>query len=199
MYNSIILKKYLKSEKKISHSLSTAIFMKKYASFFNIDEEKSYYTGLFHDIAKECDIDKVIELSKSFIKREILEIKYFDFKIKNPILLHGVAAAEILIKEYNIKDFEILIAISQHTTGGVNLPKLAQFVYFADYCEPLRKYRDSTHLRKIVKKEKDFYKAYYFSYKYIISHLLKKNKVICPEAIDGYNEALEIYENSILK
>jgi len=199
LYNNVILKKYLKNERRISHSISTAMFMKKYAEIFDIDQEKAYYVGLFHDIAKELEIENVVELSKNFIKREIFDIKYFNFKIKNPILLHGVAAAEILVKDHNITDFEILIAVSQHTTGGINLPKLAQFAYFADYCEPLRKYRDSLKVRKIVTKEKNFYKAYYFCYNYIISHLLSKNKLICPEAIDGYNEAVQIYENSILK
>ncbi len=198
-YNNIVLKKYLKNEKTISHSISTAMFMKKYAGFFDIDTEKAYYAGLFHDIAKDLEIEKVIELAKNFIKREIFEIKYFDFKLKNPLLLHGVAAAEILVNDYNVKEIDILMAVSQHTIGGANLPKLAQFTYFADYCEPLRKYDDSLKIRKIVTKEKNFYKAYYFSYNYILNHLLSKNRLICPEAIDGYNEALQIYENSILK
>ncbi|HOJ63608.1 MAG TPA: bis(5'-nucleosyl)-tetraphosphatase (symmetrical) YqeK [Spirochaetota bacterium] len=198
MFDNIILKKYLTNEKRISHSISTAMFMKKYAIFFDIDPEKAYFAGLYHDIAKEMPIEDVIKLAKNFKNRDIFEIKYFDFKVNNPVLLHGVAAAEILIKEYNITDREILISICQHTTGGVNLPRLAQWTYLADYCEPLRKYSDSMKIRKIITKEKNFYKAYYYSYNYILSHLLDKNKLICAEAIDGYNEALQLYENSII-
>ena len=195
MYDNIILKKYLTNEKRISHSISTAIFMKNYAGFFNIDPEKAYYAGLYHDIAKDIEISEIIFLAKEFIKRDIFEIKYFDFKIKNPVLLHGVASAEILMREHNITDEEILISVCQHTTGGNNLPKLAQFTYLADYCEPLRKYSDSVKIRKFLTKEKKFYKAYYFSYNFIISHLLEKNRLICQESIDGYNEALNLYES----
>lgn len=199
MLDNIILKKHLSNEKRISHSISTAIFMKKYALFFGINPDKAYFVGLYHDIAKEMNIEDTIKFAKRFNDRKIFEIKYFDFKINNPVLLHGVAAAEILVTEYNIQDIEILISVCQHTTGGKHLPKLAQWAYLADYCEPLRKYGDSLKIRKMITKEKNFYKAYYYSYNYILSHLLEKNKLICAEAIDGYNEALQIYESTILK
>src|SRR4030042_4344239 len=90
------LRKYLKNEDRISHCISTANFMKEYAQKYNIDKDDAYISGLLHDLAKDTTNSKILELSKSFIKRKIVEIKYFEYKKKHPGVLHGVAAAEIM-------------------------------------------------------------------------------------------------------
>lgn len=190
-----ILKKYLKSKIRIDHSISTASFMKKYAKQFNINQDYAYYAGLFHDLAKEISDNKIIELTESFIERNIINIKYYDYKKKHPVLLHGVASAEIILNMYGIDNKEILEAICNHTCGGNDLSDLSIFTFISDFCEPLRKYPPSRKIYKIIVKEKKLYKAYLYTYIYLIKRLLIKKKIIVPDSIDGYNYALRLYKD----
>ncbi|MCK4799252.1 MAG: bis(5'-nucleosyl)-tetraphosphatase (symmetrical) YqeK [Spirochaetes bacterium] len=187
------LKKYLNKE-KINHSISTAYFMKKHAKTFNINQEKAYIAGLLHDIAKQFSYDEIIKLSTSFKERNLDTINYFDFKKKHPILLHGAASSEIMITEFNIKDIDILEASNHHTTGGKNISRLSKYTFLCDYCEPFRTHRYSKKVYKILINEKNFEKAYFYTYVYLIKRLIKKHKIICHESIDGYNEALKLFK-----
>lgn len=190
-----ILRSYNLKAKRIEHSISTAVFMEKYAVSFKIDKKRSYVAGLLHDIAKELSNEKIIKLSDTFYKRKICKIKYYNFKRSFPILLHGISSAELLYSKHGIKDKKILNAVCRHTTGGMGISKLSKYTFLADYCEPKRDYPNSKKVHDILVKEKDFYKAYFYSYYFLIKRLVENNKKICPESIQGYNEAYEIYKN----
>ncbi len=188
------LKKYLKDEDRINHSISTANFMKEYSEKFNINKDEAYISGLLHDLAKDIPINKIIELSKSFIKRKIIEIKYFDYKKNHPGVLHGVAAAELIIKNLKLNNKEILESVCCHTCGGSNISLLSIFTFVCDFCEPLRNYSPSKKVYKIIVKENNLYKAYLYSYIYLIERLLVKQKFIILDSIEGYNSALKLYK-----
>lgn len=185
-----ILNKYIKKTKRISHSISCANFMRKYAADFSIDPEKAYIAGLLHDLGKELPHEKILEFALSYSQRNYEKLEYLSFKKRHIFLLHGAASAELMIRELGINDPDILIAASHHTTGGFNIPKLAKYTFLADFCEPKRKYKHSKIVYKALIKENDFNKAYHLTYKYLIESLLVRNWEICPESIEGYNEAL---------
>ncbi len=187
-----ILSQYLTNE-RLDHSISTGNFMKKYAKYFDIDDNKAYIAGLFHDIAKELSNSKIIELAKNFNNRNIIQIKYFDAKLNHPFLLHGNASSEIIFSQLNIKDPQILQAISNHTYGGENLHNLAKFTFVSDFCEPLRDYAPSIEVNRIITKEKNLIKACLHTYIFLIERIVKKQKFLCKESIDGYNETLNEY------
>ena len=187
--------KYVKNKKRKKHCISTANFMKKYANYFGINEEKAYISGLVHDIGKELSDEKILELTLSFQKRDLIEIKFFDFKKRYPFLLHGVASAEIMISELDITDISLLSAAIFHTTGGTNLDKLSKFTFLADFCEPTRAFNEAKIVEKIITKKYDFEKAYFFTYQYILIDLAKRMVEICPDSIEGYNEALSLIKN----
>lgn len=193
MINKKLLLNYL-SNKRVKHSISTADFMKKHAASFGFDEEKSYLAGLLHDLAKELPEDEIIKLSESFVNRTLFELQYFNFKKQHPFLLHGVASAELMIRDLNINDIELLKASCHHTTGGINLSAFCKYTYLCDFCEPQRKHSSSKKIRKILIKEKNLDKAYLYTYIYVFKWLLKQKKVICPESIDGYNEAVGLIQ-----
>jgi predicted HD superfamily hydrolase involved in NAD metabolism len=190
-----ILKKYLNDEKRINHSISTANFMKEHSQKFGIDPEKAYIAGILHDIGKNFQTKEIIQLAQSYQNRKITQIKYFDFKIKHPFLLHGVAGAEIMISELNIVDEELLSSAIHHTTGGVNIPDIAKFTFICDFCEPIREYKESKKVHKILTVKKDFYKSYFLTYFYLIEDLLERKLEICLESIDGYNDALNLLKS----
>jgi len=183
------LKNYL-SDKRINHSVSTAKLMQKYADFFKINSEKAYISGILHDTARELPDKEIIKLAKKFIKRKVCKINYMKFKLNHPHLLHGVASAELMISKLKIQDGEILEAACYHTLGGKHLTNLAKLTFISDYCEPLRNNSASRKVLKILIKEKNFNKAYFYTYHFLLKYLLYKNKIICPESIEGYNEAI---------
>jgi predicted HD superfamily hydrolase involved in NAD metabolism len=187
-----ILYHYLKDRKRIKHSISTASFMSNYAKDFGIDEYKAYQAGIFHDIAKEFDSEKMIKYAESFQKRGIEEIKYFDFKKKNSFLLHGFAAAEIIYTDLKIDDIELLAAVAHHTTGGTNLSLLAKYTFICDFCEPERSYAESKKVEKTLIKKRNMPKAYFLTYCYLIESLLERKYEMCLESVDGYNESLKL-------
>jgi nicotinate-nucleotide adenylyltransferase len=188
------LKKYLKDNNRIDHSISTALFMKEHAQKFNLNKDQAYISGLLHDLAKDFSHEEILNLSRSFVNRKIIDIKYFEYKEKHPGILHGVAAAELVIKELKIYDNDILESICCHTCGGSNISLLSIFAFVCDFCEPLRNYSPSKKVNKMIVKESDIYKAYLYSYIYLIERLLVKQKFIIPDSIDGYNSALKLYK-----
>lgn len=183
------------SKERLKHSISTANFMKKYAFLLNIDSEKAFIAGLLHDIAREQDQKTILELSESFIKRNIIKILDYEVKKEMPALLHGVASAELMITMLNIKDIEILESACFHTLGGEKLSKLAKYTFVADYCEPLRKNRASKKVLKLITKEKNFNKAYLATYQYMLIYVIKNKKIVFNETLSGYNEAIKLELN----
>jgi predicted HD superfamily hydrolase involved in NAD metabolism len=192
--SSDILNKYLIDKKRIAHSISCADFMKEYSLNFNINEEKSFLAGLLHDLSKDKSFEDIKILAGNFVKRNIFEVKYLDFKLKHPFLLHGVAAAEIILNDFLIDDPEILKAVCSHTSGGENLSDLSKFTFIADFCEPKRNYKHAKIISKMIVKEKNLNKAYFYTYYFLISNLIEKHREICKESIDGYNEAIKLYD-----
>ncbi|HOV15187.1 MAG TPA: hypothetical protein PK771_12940, partial [Spirochaetota bacterium] len=159
------------------------------------NESKAYISGLIHDIGKELSDNEILDFSESFRKRNIVDIKYWDFKITIPFLLHGVASAEIMVRDLKINDIDLLSAAISHTTGGTNLDKLSKFTYIADFCEPTRKHKEAKIIERLITKKYDFDRAYFMTYRFVLSDLTKRMVKICPESVDGYNEALSLCLN----
>ncbi len=184
-----LLKKYLKNKNRVSHSISTAEYMRSFATFYSIDKNNAYFCGFYHDIGKELSGDEILSYVDTFMSRGIISIDYLDFKKKYPSLLHGVASAEILINEIGLSDNDIITAICSHTLGARGLSRLSKYTFMMDFCEPLRKHEDSVKVFKILTSEKNFDRAYLMTYHYQLKELLDNNKEICLETVEGYNEA----------
>lgn len=185
-----LVKKYIKSKYRLLHCVSTGENMARYSSLFNIDYNTAYFCGLYHDLAKELPAEEMLKLTDSFISRNILPIAYLDFKRETPALLHGVASAELLIREFGSIPKDRIAAICTHTLGGQRLSRLAKYMFMFDFCEPYRQYKEARKVFNILIKEKNFDKAYLATYIYQLTELLNKKKKICPESIEGYNEAI---------
>ena len=185
-----LVKKYVKNKDRLLHCVSTGENMARYSSLFNIDYDTAYFCGLYHDLAKELAADEMLKLTDSFISRNILPIAYLDFKRETPALLHGVASAELLIRELGNIPKDRIAAICTHTLGGQRLSRLAKYMFMFDFCEPRRPYKEAHKVFNILIKGKNFDKAYLTVYIYQITELLNKKKKICPESIEGYNEAI---------
>ena len=136
------LKKKLDKE-RYHHTLgvaSTAVCM---AMRYEVDLETANLAGLLHDCAKCIPDDEKYELCAKY------DISLSDVELQNPSLLHAKLGAYIARDKYDVKDQEILDAITWHTTGKADMTTLEKIIFIADYIEPGRtKQKNLAQIRK---------------------------------------------------
>lgn len=136
------IKKYLKknlTSERYQHTKGVASMAISLAMRYNPDPtnddfiKKAEIAAMLHDCAKCMEHEKKIKICKD--KR----IECSDFELEHPYLLHGKVGACIAQDEFDIKDQDILNAITWHTTGRPDMSLLEKIIYIADYIEPGRK------------------------------------------------------------
>lgn len=145
--------KYLKDElekDRYIHTLGVAAIAEAMAMRYNPDVtnsdfmKKAHLAGMLHDSAKCMSHEKKIKIC---IKNNI---EITDFEKDNPFLLHGKVGAFIAKDKFDIKDTDILNAITWHTTGRPNMSDLEKIIFIADYIEPNRKpIKELDEIRKL--------------------------------------------------
>ncbi len=117
---------------RYQHTLGVMYTAAALAMAYHYDMDKAMLAGLLHDCAKNVPHDKKIELCKKH------HVEITDIERENPFLLHAKVGAIIAKKKYDVKDEEILHAISVHTTGAPAMGTLDMILFIADYIEPGR-------------------------------------------------------------
>lgn len=167
-------------KKRYEHSVRVAETAVKMAELFNGDKEVCEMAGILHDY---CKYDELSEMYQ-FVIREKLDPALLGF---NTELLHGPVAAIKMRDDYGIKNDEVLLAISNHTSGRDHMTLNEKIIYVADYIEPERDQKNVDRIREIVYEEKHLDLAVYEITKATIKHLLKSDKTIYPRTIDCLN------------
>ncbi|MDJ0626237.1 MAG: bis(5'-nucleosyl)-tetraphosphatase (symmetrical) YqeK [Candidatus Caenarcaniphilales bacterium] len=121
------------SSGRFKHTQGVAMTAKDMANTYGANQEKAEIAGWLHDIAKEHKPKQLLEEAKTF------KIKLDPVDIQSPHLLHARVGAKIAAKQFNIDDYEILDAISQHTLGKPQMSLLEKILFIADAIEPNRK------------------------------------------------------------
>lgn len=118
---------------RYNHTLGVMYTSASLAMCHGADLENALYAGLLHDCAKCIPENTKLKLC------EKNHLQVSDVERANPGLLHAKLGAYLAEKKYNIKDQDILNAISSHTTGRPEMSLLEKIVYIADYIEPGRR------------------------------------------------------------
>lgn len=176
-----IARKYLTGE-RLEHSEGTAREAEKLCKIYNADPEKGFFAGMVHDIAKDIDIDKVIDIARKY------GVELDEFMIKNPKIIHGPLGAKILQRDEHINDEKILSAVKLHTIGSTNMSMLDKIIYIADLTEVNRIYEGVGSIREISYRNLD--EALKLTISYSMIHVLKKGFVIHPNSLNAYNKLL---------
>ncbi len=127
-------KKNLK-ESRYKHSLRVAEYAKYLSEHYsseNVKPEKAFFSGLSHDICKNCSDEELINI----VKTDNLGIDKIEKSRLN--LLHGRAAAVVLKTKFAVEDKSILNAVAFHTFGYEGIDSLGKMLYIADKIEPGR-------------------------------------------------------------
>ena len=135
-YDVDFFKEYLKTnlkEDRYLHSLAVADLAKELAKYHKVDEDKAYFAGLVHDIAKEMSEEEHDKLLKKHNDTEGLT---YSFKVK-----HSFCGRYVLEDEFNIDDEDILDAVYYHTVPKSN-KILSKIIYISDKRDATRKIDD---------------------------------------------------------
>lgn len=179
-------KKLLKEkldEYRFLHSLNVAESAKMLALMYGADEEKSYFTGLVHDIMKNATKEEQLQIMK---KGGIILSRT---EKNNPKLWHAMAGEAYLRTEMGIADNEILSAVRYHTTGKAGMSLLDKIVYIADYISAERNYPDVDVMRQLaITKTLD--DAALYALKYSFKILSDEERLIHTDSVEYYNELI---------
>ena len=138
-----------------------------------------FLAGLLHDICKEMPDDQqraLVEESGYTVCREELETRS---------LLHGIAGAYFIKKEFGIEDIDILNSIRFHTVGRAGMSRLEEIVYIGDLISAERDYKDVDKMRKLA--YTDLNAAMLEAFAFSMKSVIKKGGVIPICTAEGYN------------
>jgi nicotinate-nucleotide adenylyltransferase len=120
------------SRPRLNHSREVARLASELCDRFHADEEKVYIAGMAHDLARELEIAEILLLAETEGR------PLSDWDKAHPLLLHGRAAAAVLMKHTGYSDAETLQAMRDHVTGRGSMGAISKIVFAADFLEPTR-------------------------------------------------------------
>ena len=176
-------KDYLKenlSKKRYNHSVNVANSAVKLAEKYGCDKDKAYVAGLLHDVAKEMDTGRQLEL----VGNSKLAVSGIE-KAATP-LYHAIAGAEVIQELFDIHDPEIIGAIRYHTVACKGMSKLAQIIYLADLISEDRDYKDVKKMRKYC--DHSLEKGMLEALKFSITDSVGKGNSIPISTLEAYND-----------
>lgn len=125
------LSKYL-DEDRMAHTIGVSFTSAALAMAHGYDISDAQLAGLLHDCAKCIPNKKKLKLCSQH------KVPVSDFEQEHPFLLHAKLGAYIAREKYDVRNEEILSAITYHTTGKPAMSPLEKIIYIADYIEPMR-------------------------------------------------------------
>jgi predicted HD superfamily hydrolase involved in NAD metabolism len=117
---------------RIRHSAAVSRLAAELCLRHGLDGERGRLAGIGHDIARELSADE------TFAALERFRLRPPAWQREHPVTLHGLVGREILKREFDIRDGEILAAVAEHVLGRPGMGKLSQILYAADFLEPER-------------------------------------------------------------
>ncbi len=127
------------TEKRQHHTYAVAEEARKLSLRYGEDVEKAELAALFHDYFRGVSENDI----NGYVRQLGLDTVYFN----NGNLAHSKIAAIIMERDYDIKDQDIINAVSFHTTGRANMSRLEKIIYLADAIEPNRSYPGVEEIR----------------------------------------------------
>ena len=116
----------------MAHTIGVSFTSAALAMAHGCDISDAQLAGLLHDCAKCIPNKKKLKLCSQH------KVPVSDFEQEHPFLLHAKLGAYIAREKYDVRNEEILSAITYHTTGKPAMSPLEKIIYIADYIEPMR-------------------------------------------------------------
>lgn len=169
--------KHMLSEKRFRHSEGVVKRAIEYAEIYNADIEIVKLAAIAHDIAKELTPEEEESIIKEY------NVFLDDFEKVNHNLVHAKIGAEICKNKYGFTE-DMVNSIKYHTTGRAEMSLLEKIIYLADATDENRKYESEFYVNTI---KENIDKGMVEVSKWVINHLLEKERPIHIDSINCYN------------
>lgn len=169
--------KHMLSEKRFRHSEGVVKRAIEYAEIYNADIEIVKLAAIAHDIAKELTPEEEESIIKEY------NVFLDDFEKVNHSLVHAKIGAEICKNKYGFTE-DMVNSIKYHTTGRAEMSTLEKIIYLADATDENRKYESEFYVNTI---KENIDKGMVEVSKWVINHLLEKERPIHIDSINCYN------------
>ena len=170
------------SEYRRVHSLNVSAEAVRFAEKYGADVEKARLAGLLHDVTKETDGDKQLQIIE---KGGII---LSETEKRSPKLWHAISGACYVRDVLGIDDPDIFNAIRFHTTARAGMSMLEKVVFLADFTSAERDYPDIDIIREHA--ENSLEEGMLYGLKFTLSRLIGRGNLVSPDALAAYNEIL---------
>ncbi len=162
------------------HSLCVADEARRLSAAMGADPDKAYTAGLLHDILKNTNPDRQLQILKDF------GILLDNVEKRSPKLWHAKSGAVFIERVLGVDDDEIVAAVRCHTTARAGMTPLERVLFLADFTSADRDYDDVDVMRRLVDEDPD--EAMVYALSYTVRELAAGNAPIHPDTIGAYNE-----------
>ena len=166
------------SEKRFKHSEGVVNRAVEYAKIYGIDVEIVKLVAIAHDIAKELSEEQ----EREYIKQYNIQLDEIESISHN--LLHAKIGFYICKNKYGFTE-DMANAVKYHTTGRPNMSLLEKIIYLADATDSNRNYDDMDYYVNTIKNNINI--GMREVSKWVISDLLKKNRIVHLNSVKCYN------------
>lgn len=172
----------LMGDKRYNHSVNVSKEAVRLAKKYGADVEKAAIAGILHDVTKEFDEQKQLQIFDSG------DIILTDVEKSTSKLWHAISGSVYVQTELGITDCDIINAIRYHTTGRANMSLLEKIIFLADFTSEERDYPDVEVIRE--KADKSLEEGMLYGIQFTLSVLLARQGCISEDALGAYNEII---------
>lgn len=172
----------LMSERRYNHCVNVSTEAVRLAEKYGADPQKAAVAGILHDITKEFDFEKQLQIIESG------DIILTDVENKTNKLWHAISGSVFIRQHLGITDEDILNSVRYHTTGRAGMSLLEKVIFLADFTSVERDYPDVDVIRE--KAEISLEEGMLYGIQFTLSRLLERQGYISEDAVDAYNEIL---------
>ena len=182
-YNDYVnIIKPMMGERRFKHSVNVSIEAMRLAEKYGADVDKAAVAGILHDITKEVDFQKQLQIIESG------DIILSDVEKSTNKLWHAISGSVYIQTELGITDTDIINAVRYHTTARAGMSKLEKVIFLADFTSAERDYPDVDVIRK--KADISLEEGMLYGIEFTLKSLLNRNGMLSIDAVDAYNEIL---------
>ncbi len=172
----------LMGERRYNHCVNVSAEAVRLAEKYGADADKAAVAGILHDITKEMDFEKQLQIIDSG------DIILTDVEKRTNKLWHAISGSVYIQKELGIDDKDIINAVRYHTTGRANMSLLEKVIFLADFTSAERDYPDVDVIRQ--KADISLEEGMLYGIQFTLERLLERQGLLSTDAIDAYNEIL---------
>ena len=164
------------------HSLNVSAEAVRFAEKYGSDVEKARLAGLLHDVTKETDNERQLQIIENG------GIILTELEKRSPKLWHAISGACFVRDVIGVDDPDIFNAIRYHTTARAGMSQLEKIIFLADFTSAERDYPDIDVIREHA--EHSLEDGMLYGIKFTISRLVGRDNLVSPDALAAYNEIL---------